>query len=357
MGLQRPADRDTTGRPGEMGDSLSELSEARLVRTADPVREILSSDEPPPRLPVSAPPKATEQVVVYPEWDWRTREYRLRGAVVHERSVREGTPDWPRGVVQRHHARIRRVRREFERLRPRRQTLRRQTGGSDLDLDAWVVSRADRLAGAAPEERLYLDQRRVRRDTAVLLLVDVSASTDSWATGSRRVIDVAREALLIVAEALAALGERHAVFAFRSEGAASVELLRVKRFSEPPGERVRRRIGALEPDGYTRLGAALRHATALLSREAARQRVLLVLSDGRPNDVDLYEGRYGLEDTRRAMTEARLQEVRPFCLTIDRQAPEYAPRVFGPRGYGLLRNPERLPDVLVTVLRELLRGR
>jgi nitric oxide reductase NorD protein len=264
-----------------------------------------------------------------------------------------GRPD---DGVQRHGARIRRVRREFERLRPRRQTLRRQTGGSDLDVDAWVVSTADRLAGAAPEDRLYLDERRVRRDTAVLLLVDASASTEGWVSGSRRVIDVAREALLIVAEALAALGEQHAVFAFRSEGAGRVDLLRVKRFSEPPGEAVRRRIAALEPDGYTRLGAALRHATALLSRESAQQRVLLVLSDGRPNDVDLYEGRYGLEDTRRAMTEARLQDVRPFCLTIDRQAPEYAPRVFGARGYALLRNPERLPEVLVAVLRQLLRG-
>jgi nitric oxide reductase NorD protein len=246
------------------------------------------------------------------------------------------------------------VRRDFERLRPLRQTLRRQLEGSDLDVDAYVVLAADRLAGGAPDGRLYLDDRRIRRDTGVLLLIDVSASTDAWVAGSRRVIDVAKEGLLIVIEALAALGDRHAVFAFRGEGPERVDLLPVKRFEEGAGDLIRRRVAALEPDGYTRLGAALRHATALLSRELARHRLLLLLSDGRPNDVDLYEGRYGLEDTRQALAEARLQGVRPFCLTIDREAPRYAARVFGNRDYAVLRQPERIPEVLVTVLRQLL---
>ncbi|HEX3274267.1 MAG TPA: VWA domain-containing protein [Gemmatimonadales bacterium] len=355
MGLQRPADRDTDGRPGDLGDSLSELPEARLVRTPDPVREILISEEAPPRLPAPGAPEPAGGALIYPEWDWRAGRYRLRGAVVHQQPAPEGHPDWTQGALRLHRARIRRVRREFERLRPRRRTLRQQAEGADLDLDAYVVSAADRRAGAAPEERLYLDQRRVSRDAAVLLLADVSASTDSWVAGTRRVIDVAREALLIVAEALAALGERHAILAFRSQGAARVDLLAVKQFSDRPGAAVRRRIGGLEPDGYTRLGAALRHATALLAGEPVRQRILLLLSDGRPNDLDVYEGRYGLEDTRRAMAEARLQGIRPFCLTIDREAPQYAGRVFGPGGHALLRHPERLPEVLVAVLRQLLR--
>jgi nitric oxide reductase NorD protein len=102
--------------------------------------------------------------------------------------------------------------------------------------------------------------------------------------------------------------------------------------------------------------AAIRHATALLSREAAAQRLLLLLSDGRPNDVDLYAGRYGLEDTRQAFAEARVQGIHPFCLTVDREAPSYASRVFGDGAYAMLRHPERLPEVLVGVLRQLLRG-
>ena len=108
-----------------------------------------------------------------------------------------------------------------------------------------------------------------------------------------------------------------------------MELLRIKGFADPTGDAVSARIAGLEPDGYTRLGAAVRHATALLGRERARHRLLLLLSDGRPNDVDLYEGKYGLEDTRQAFVEARAQDVHPFCVTVDRGAPAYASHVFG----------------------------
>jgi nitric oxide reductase NorD protein len=356
MGLTRPSDRDEEGRPGELGDSLSELGEARLVRTPEPAREILLSDEPPPRLPMPPAPEPSAGALAYPEWDWRTARYRLQAAVIRERRVTGGDLVWADQAMRRYAGLVRRVRREFEHLRPRRQILRRQPEGTDLDLDAFVVSAADRRAGLPPDGRLYLAERRVRRDTAVALLVDVSSSTDGWIAGNRRVVDVAREGALIVAEALAALGERHAIFGFRSQGAARVDFLLVKQFDEAPGAGVRQRIGALEPDGYTRLGGALRHTTALLCREPARHRLLLLLSDGRPNDVDQYEGRYGLEDTRQAMLEARLQAVKPFCLTIDREAPRYAGRVFGQRDHALLRNPERVPEALVGVLRRLLRG-
>jgi nitric oxide reductase NorD protein len=275
---------------------------------------------------------------------------------VREVSVRAGDPAWARHALERHATLLRRVRRDFERLRPRREILRGQLDGSDLDLDAYVTATADARAGASPDGRLYLADRRMRRGAAIFLLVDVSASTDSWVAGDRRVIDVERDALLIVGEALAALGDAHAIFAFRGEGAGGVEVLPLKRFSDRAGPHVRNRIAALEPDGFTRVGAAIRHATALLSREPATQRILLLLSDGRPNDVDLYEGRYGLEDTRQAFGETRLQGIHSFCLTVDRAAPDYAARVFGRGGYAMLRHPERLPEVLVRVVQRALPG-
>ena len=189
-----------------------------------------------------------------------------------------------------------------------------------------------------------------------MLLADGSASTDAWVLGNRRVIDVEKEALFIVTEALARTGDRYAVLAFRSDGPERVEIQSIKQFAEPPGPTVERRIGLLEPDGHTRVGAAVRHATALLMHQPVRHRLLVLLSDGRPNDVDQYEGRYGLEDTRQAFAEARAQRVYPFCLTIDREAPRYAPRVFGPLGYALLERAERLPHGLVTIMRQLLRA-
>jgi nitric oxide reductase NorD protein len=187
-----------------------------------------------------------------------------------------------------------------------------------------------------------------------MLLVDVSGSTDSWVAGNRRIIDVEREALLLVCVALEGLGQPYAVQAFSGETAQGVVLRTVKHFDEPYGPAVALRIAGLEPENYTRAGAAVRHATTLLMRQDARHRLLLMLSDGKPNDMDQYEGRYGVEDLRQAVTEAKLQGISPFCLTIDRQAANYLPLVFGAGQYALLPKPERLPTVLLDWLRRLV---
>jgi len=250
---------------------------------------------------------------------------------------------------------LRRVRRDFERLRPRRTALRRQADGAELDVDALVAAFADRRGGGMSDDRFYIDTRPLRRDVAIALLVDTSASTDGWVSGDRRIIDVEKEALLIVGEALAALGDRYAILSFSGQGPARVEVRIVKQFNEPAAlAGVDRRIAALEPAGYTRVGAAIRHATVGLTRQPTRHRLLLLLSDGRPNDVDQYEGRYGVEDTRMAVAEARLQGLHCFCLTVDREAPRYATRIFG-RDFAVLSRAERLPNVLTALLRDLVR--
>lgn len=275
---------------------------------------------------------------------------------MRERQAPDGELAWAECVLKRHVREVHQVRRRFERLRPQRVRLGRQLDGAELDLAAYVTSFADIRAGGAAEDRLYESVRPMRREIAIMLLVDVSGSTDSWVADTRRIVDVEKEALLLVCEALDALGDRYGVLAFSGHGPESVSLLRVKDFSEHYGNRVRRRIAALEPDRYTRAGAAIRHATAALSREAARHRLLVVVADGKPNDVDVYEGRYGVEDTRQAVAEARLQGLHAFCLTVDRLAPAYLPRVFGAGGYAVLRHAEMLPRVLVEVVRRLVKG-
>lgn len=354
-GLQRPADRDEQADPGELADALSELPELRLVRSPGAVHEVLVGEDPIPRRP--GPGGSLQAAgIAYPEWDWRAGAYRAHGAIVRERTAEEGDVAWVEAALHRHAAMIRNVRRDFERLRPRRTALRRQSDGAELDVDALVAAYADSRGGGVADDRFYIDMRPLRRDLAIALLVDTSASTDGWVSGDRRIIDVEKEALLIVGEALAALGDRHAIMSFSSEGAARVEIRLAKRFDEQarPVE-VRRRIAGLEPAGYTRTGAAIRHATVRLMGQAARHRLLLLLSDGRPNDEDQYEGRYGIEDTRVAVGEARLQAVHCFCLTVDRQAPRYAARIFG-RDFEVLPRTERLPTVLTTLLRDLVRG-
>ncbi len=357
MGLQRPADRDGAADPEDLADSLAELPEARIVRTPGTPREVLAGDDPPPRRPAGAlTTRPTGVGIVYPEWDCAARAYRPRGAIVRPAVAPAGDGAWVARTLERHRRLVRQVRRRFEGLRPRRVWFDRQADGPELDLTAYVTAFADRRAGRAADDRLYAAVRPARREAAIALLVDVSASTDAWVAGPRRIIDVEKEALLVLAEALDALGDRHAILAFSGEGPEAVRLLMVKGFDERSGPEVRRRIAALEPDRYTRSGAAIRHASALLARETARHRLLLLLSDGRPNDVDRYEGRYGVEDTRQAVAEARLSGLHLFCVTVDREAPAYLPSVFGRGAYAVLRQPERLPTVLVDVVRRMLVG-
>ena len=355
-GLQRPADRDQHADAGELADALSELPEARLVRSPGAVREILVGEDPIRRVP--APERARHAAgIVYPEWDWRIGAYRLHGATVRERPAEEGDEAWVDATLRRHAAMLRGVRRDFERLRPRRMALGRQPDGSDIDVDAVVDAYANRRGGGVSDDRLYIDVRPLRRDVAIALLVDTSASTDGWVSGDRRIIDVEKEALLVVSDALVALGDPHTILSFSGEGPARVDVRIVRQFNDQAGRPsdVRRRIAGLEPAGYTRAGAAIRHTTASLMRQAARHRLLLLLSDGRPNDVDQYEGRYGVEDTRVAVAEARLQGLHCFCLTVDREAPRYATRIFG-RDFAVLSRAERLPTVLTTLLRDMMRG-
>ncbi|HEY9572070.1 MAG TPA: VWA domain-containing protein, partial [Pusillimonas sp.] len=242
----------------------------------------------------------------------------------------------------------------FEMLRAERLWLPRQLDGDDIDLEACTEALADMRAGLPMPQALYKQQRPQRRDMAITLLIDISGSTDSWLSADQRIIDVEREALLLVGIALERLGEPYSIQAFSGEGPNDVTISPIKAFHEPYGKDIALRIAALEPQHYTRAGAALRHASTLLMKQPARHRLLLLLSDGKPNDVDQYEGRYGVEDMRRAVQEAKQQGIFPFCLTIDRQAASYLPSVFGAGQYALLGKPQLLPTVLLDWMRRLI---
>lgn len=247
------------------------------------------------------------------------------------------------------------IQRRFEGLRPRRVRQGRQPDGDDVDIGAYVNGCAERRAGLPLQERWYQSVRPARRDIAIALLIDISGSTDGSVTQDMRIIDVEKEALLLVYRALVALGDPFCIQAFSGQGPHNVTLWPLKAFEESPGDLIERRIAVLEPQHYTRAGAAIRHATALLNACPAQHRLLIVLSDGKPNDVDHYEGRYGVEDMRQAVAEATLQAIHPFCLTVDRHAPQYLGSVFGPGRYAVLQHPQRLPVVLVDILRTLIK--
>jgi nitric oxide reductase NorD protein len=360
MGLQRPTDRDVDTAAEEFAEDLSELAEARQVATPGQPKEVLLSDNPPEALAHHARQApglaagAGGRVFDYPEWDCRARAYRHPGARVHVLPAATGDPAWVQATLEQHRGLLAGVRRGFEMLKADRVGLRRQLDGDDIDLEALVEARSDYAAGLPMVQAVYRATRPARRSLAITLLVDISGSTDSWVTAGRRVIDVEREALLLVCLALDGLREPYSVLGFSGQGPRGVVVREIKRFDEPYADSVALRIAGLEPEYYTRAGAALRHAAAALMRQPVRHRLLLLLSDGKPNDDDVYEGRYGVEDLRQAVVEARLQGISPFCLTIDRSAANYLSRIFGAHHYVLLREPARLPGALLTWLRRLV---
>ncbi len=303
------------------------------------------------------PPEALDRTrltgeYTYPEWDYRTGTYLPDHCRVLA-SPAPDTADVPEADADTKRL-IRRVRRQFEVLRPRHEMLRAQLDGAELDLDAVVRARSDLTAGGQGSDRIHLMSRPQAHDLAVTILVDVSLSTDAW-FDNRRVLDVEKEALAVLANGLAACGDNHSILTFTSRRRNWVRIETVKDFREPMGHAVEARIAALKPGFYTRIGPAIRHAAAKLREQPNRRKLLLVLTDGKPNDVDHYEGRFALEDSRRAVTEARRTGVSVFGVTVDREAQAYVPVMFGRNGYAIVSNIARLPAALPAIYRGLVR--
>ncbi|NDY91474.1 VWA domain-containing protein [Ideonella livida] len=287
-----------------------------------------------------------------PEWDWRRQRLLPDHCAVQRLQAASAPPFDPPAALR---ATARRVRRRLECLRAAPAWQRGLPQGEALDLDAWVRHRSacagpagQAMAGRDP--RVFAQRVRAERSLATLLLADLSQSTDAhvWTApgrtgaGSQRVIDVIRDALYVFGEALAPTGDAFEMLGFSSVRRQHVRVHELKAFDDPWNLAARARVGAIKPGYYTRMGAAVRHATARLSARPERQRLLLLLTDGKPNDLDHYEGRHGLEDTRHAVQAARRAGLTPFCLTIDEDAHDYLPYLFGQHGYCRVHQPAQL---------------
>ena len=239
------------------------------------------------------------------------------------------------------------IRRQFEALRPQRHWVSRQNEGTELDLENYINFLSDRKHGHVNSDTpVYRDIRNLSRDLSCLLLADLSLSTDAHINNNARVIDVIRDSLYLFSEALTATGDRFALHGFSTRNRNHIRFYNIKAFNDNYNNDIRGHIDAIRPGYYTRMGAAIRYATELLAKEASSQKLLLILTDGKPNDLDKYEGRYGIEDTRMAVLEAEKLGLRPFCVTIDEKAEDYLPYLFGSRSYVLIRNAEELPRKL-----------
>ena len=284
----------------------------------------------------------------YDEWDYRRASWRRDWCHLYEMDGPTGDHEWVDEVRRRHAHLIRSIRRRFESLRGEDKPQRRQLDGEEVDLDAQVEARADRKSGAEPSPRLFIHRQRIERSLAVMFMVDMSGSTKGW------VNDAERESLVLLCEAIEALGDSYAIYGFSGWTRTHCDIYRIKKFGERYDAGTRQRIAGIEAKDYTRMGVAVRHLSGLLVRQNARHKLLVTLSDGRPDDYgDEYRGRYGIEDTRRALLEAREKGIRSYCVTIDRHGADYLPQLYGPAHYSVIDDAKKLPQKIAEIYRKL----
>ncbi|WOH36124.1 VWA domain-containing protein [Thalassotalea fonticola] len=285
-----------------------------------------------------------------PEWDYRKQQ------LVVDRCLLQ--PMLPKDAVAQKlpvhlQKTAKNIQAQFEQLQTMRYWLKSQPQGEELDLNAWLDFHVERQISATAEKGLYQSFRGNNRDLSCLLLADLSMSTDSHINNDMRVIDVVRDSLLLFGEALNVVGDNFAMYGFSSVKRSHVRFSLLKNFKESYDDNVRGRIQAIRPGFYTRMGAAIRQATKILVEQKSSQKLLLILTDGKPNDIDHYEGRFGVEDTKQAIVEAKQAGLKPFCITVDTDAEEYLPYIFGRYSYTVMHSPTELPVCLPQIYHRL----
>lgn len=346
-------------------EALEELDLRSVVRTHQATASVFRAD-----VDLEARSVATSDgdagasaAIPYDEWDASERRYlsgwcAVRQDVVPPPADPATAATTIRALLARNAALLRTLRGEFARVARGHALQRRQPLGADIDIDA-VVDRHGALVaarqgrGTAGEARLYVARRPAPRSVATLVLLDRSLSSDSW-VGGRRVLDTAREATLLLGEVLRDVQMPVAIATFCSHSRRDCRFDIVKDFADD-WRLAQPRLFGVRPDGYTRIGAAMRHATHLLAQQHARHRLLFVVSDCKPVDYDHYEGRRGIGDVSQALREARRQRVRALALAIDARAGDHLARMFGPHGFRLLPSAGALAVALARLHERLLR--
>ena len=364
--LQRGEVNATTGLfvsnlQGHPAENDSTAHRETLRERADLLRAELGETEVEPvRLP---------QTFHYDEWDYLIGDYRRAWCRLREMPLHDAGPDFVIDTRRAYAELLAQVKRQFQLLKPEQfKTVKPLTDGEAIDLDSAVEAFVDRRAGHALADKVYARRDKHDRSVAAVFLLDMSASTDDKIKnpdGSaaddgeppRRIIDVEKEALVLMAEALEALGDAYAVYGFSGYGRDQVDAFMVKSFDEPYDRRIQGRIAAIEPHRSTRMGPVIRHAAAQLGRQEARLKALILLSDGYPQDFDYGQDRkskeYGLQDTAKALQEARLKAIHTFCITVDPGGHDYLRQMCPDRQYLVIDDMVALPQELPKVYRGL----
>ena len=288
-----------------------------------------------------------EDVFLYDEWDHSRQKYRKQWCHLKELTIKPVHNNFVNKTLHKHRGLIKHLHRTFEALREDDKRMKRQPFGDDIDLDAVIEAYTDTKMGFEASQNLFTKSRKIDRNIAVMFMIDMSGSTAGW------INEMEREALVLLCESLEILGDRYAIYGFSGVTHERCELYKVKEFNEDYNSDVKARISGIEPQDYTRMGAATRHLTKLLNQVEAKTKLLITLSDGRPDDQDGYRGPYGIEDTRRALIEAKILGIHPFCITIDKEAMDYLQHMYGAVNFAVIDHVDKLPYKVSDIYRRI----
>ena len=311
---------------------------------------------------------------LYDEWNVFQKIYRNRWCRICEKTMAPGDLNFYRETLARHRGLLKQIRGEFEQMLPdlyRKE--KRVPDGTDHDLDAALEAMTELRAGISPSEKIFWRHHKIDRDLAVAFLLDMSGSTgeaigrsaDEASSGSeperrhRRIIDVEKEAIVLMMDALEGIGDRYGVYGFSGHGRENVEYYVIKGLDEEFSLEIAKRLGRVSPLHATRMGPAIRHTAAKLRQEATRSKFLFLISDGRPQDrgysQEDSEKLYAVQDTRAAFAEARREGIQPFCLTVDKEGNDYLRAMMDDFSYEVLADVSLLPERLPQLYRKLTR--
>lgn len=349
-GVWRDFDGDDSLK--EDSEALSDYNLKHMVRVDDPVHSVYQAEfSGNATIAESAEKIAETYHHVYPEWDYSKREYKHGYCKVFPSRIKKANPDYYQKTMEHNRSVLLKLKKIFARLNNDYEQVRRQTSGEHIDIDAVTDMFADLKARQTPDDRVYLSKRKRKKELSLLFLLDLSLSSDGYAKGNR-IIDIEKQVSILFGEVLNENFVDFQIDGFYSKTRNNTSYITLKAFDEP-WQQAKLKIGAAQPQGYTRIGPALRHASAILKKRDMRKKWLILLSDGKPNDYDRYEGKYGIRDIKQALLEMQGDGINNYAVAIEEQAKYYLPQMFGNNHYNILSSPVEMINSLTKLYKRI----
>ncbi|MEK6155299.1 VWA domain-containing protein [Flavobacteriaceae bacterium 3-367] len=327
-------------------NALEDLNMKYTVRVDDTAHSVYQADfVENTTIAESAEKNNSGYFVYYDEWDYAKRRYREDFCKVYPKTILKTDVDYYKKALSKNRSTLLGLRKMLTTVNNKYRQQRRQTQGEEFDLDAITDLLVDVKSGHTPLEKIYLSKRKKEKDLSILLLLDVSLSSDAYAAGNR-IIDVEKQVSILFGEILEEFHIDFSINAFYSKTRNHSTYITMKGFDEE-WSRAKFKIGTVEPSGYTRIGPALRHSGALLDARNTKNKWVILISDGKPNDYDRYEGAYGINDIKQALRELNERQINSYALAIEAEAKYYLPQMFGQNHYQILTTPLELLQSLV----------